>query len=368
MNISEAASIPLSGKTPTITPLVPETGEIIKATTPSKSQAPIYKQPDNMITQIKDITMIYPSGEEVLKLGQPFLIEFKVKSSGTYIIYLGDSGNYTLLMDQNLAADSTYLLLANPSMLSPSNHYRIKVEKYQTGIYAESGEFTIEQTPWDGLLQVTAGDNSVSLKWNPIAGAPGRVGYNIYRGTAPNVPFTNPLTDFAVKTDYYTDNTAHNGMTYYYAIEPLIDGLDNVVLQMYKEASTIPHGTIVLKIGEPYMTVNGEAREIDPGNGTVPVIVNGRTFIPIRAIVESMGGTVGWDGTTQKVTINCSDSSIVLKIGSTTAMVNGTPKELDVAPFTSDTGRTMLPLRFITENLGCDVDWEWTTETVTITY
>jgi hypothetical protein len=115
------------------------------------------------------------------------------------------------------------------------------------------------------------------------------------------------------------------------------------------------------------MTANGEVKEIDPGQGTAPVIVNGRTFVPIRAIIESMGGSVSWDGV-NKVTIDYNHNHIELKVGFTSAAVNGVIKELEAAPYISETGRTMLPLRFITENLGCDVDWEWTTKTITIKY
>jgi hypothetical protein len=50
------------------------------------------------------------------------------------------------------------------------------------------------------------------------------------------------------------------------------------------------------------MTVNGVKKEIDPGRGTVPVIVKGRTLVPIRAIIEELGGTIGWDGNERKVT------------------------------------------------------------------
>ncbi len=53
------------------------------------------------------------------------------------------------------------------------------------------------------------------------------------------------------------------------------------------------------------MSVNGIYKEIDPGRGTVPVIISewGRTLLPIRAIVEELNGEVLWDGTTRKVTI-----------------------------------------------------------------
>ncbi|HPB34327.1 MAG TPA: copper amine oxidase N-terminal domain-containing protein, partial [Caldisericia bacterium] len=53
---------------------------------------------------------------------------------------------------------------------------------------------------------------------------------------------------------------------------------------------------IILQINNKYMTVNGVKKEIDPGRGTVPVIIKGRSLVPIRAIIEELGGTVDWDG------------------------------------------------------------------------
>jgi len=102
---------------------------------------------------------------------------------------------------------------------------------------------------------------------------------------------------------------------------------------------------ITLQINNPFMTVNGVRKEIDPGRGTVPVIVNSRTLVPIRAIIEEMGGSIEWDGTARKVTIKLNDKTIILTIDKKQASVNGYVKELDVAPQIINS-RTMLPLRF----------------------
>jgi hypothetical protein len=72
--------------------------------------------------------------------------------------------------------------------------------------------------------------------------------------------------------------------------------------------------TIILQINNPYMTVNGVKKEIDTGRGTVPVIVKGRTLVPIRAIIEELVGTIGWDGNERKVTINLKNTQIELWI------------------------------------------------------
>ena len=131
---------------------------------------------------------------------------------------------------------------------------------------------------------------------------------------------------------------------------------------------------ITLQPDNPMMTVNGVQKEIDPGRGTKPVIIKewGRTVVPIRAIVEALGGTIGWDGTERKVTINLKDTVIELWIGKPKAKVNGIEKWIDpnnhnVKPIIVNQ-RTMLPLRFVAESLGAKVDWDASTKTITITY
>ncbi len=131
---------------------------------------------------------------------------------------------------------------------------------------------------------------------------------------------------------------------------------------------------ITLQPNNPMMTVNGVQQEIDPGRGTKPVIIPkwGRTVVPIRAIVEALGGSIGWDGKERKVTINFNDTTIELWIGKPQARVNGEmkwidPNNHDVKPIIVN-GRTMLPLRFVAENLGCTVKWDASTKTITITY
>ena len=113
------------------------------------------------------------------------------------------------------------------------------------------------------------------------------------------------------------------------------------------------------------MTVNGIDMPVDE-QGTVPVIVNGRTLLPVRAVVEQMGGTVDWNGETQEVTLIYGEDEIKLTIGSTEALLNGEKQTLDVAP-TVTNGRTMLPIRFIAESFKFNVSWNGDEQRVTIT-
>ncbi len=122
---------------------------------------------------------------------------------------------------------------------------------------------------------------------------------------------------------------------------------------------------VSLQINDPIMEVNGVETEIDVGRGTKPIITDGRTLVPIRAIIEAFDGVVGWDGATQTVTLTMADDVITLVINNKTAYLNNTAHTLDVAP-TVINGRTMLPIRFIAEGFNLGVAWEGDTQTVTI--
>jgi hypothetical protein len=127
--------------------------------------------------------------------------------------------------------------------------------------------------------------------------------------------------------------------------------------------------TVVLTIGSKYMTINGTKQEIDLGRGTVPVIQNGRTLVPIAAIIQALGGQVVWDAVARTVTITMGDTELVLTIGSPTARVNGAIVPIDTDPNVVPiiiNSRTMLPFRFIAEQLGATVEWNGATRTVVI--
>lgn len=133
-----------------------------------------------------------------------------------------------------------------------------------------------------------------------------------------------------------------------------------------EDASRITEDFVLtMQIGNPVMTVNGAEKPID-AEGSTPVIVNDRTLLPVRAVVEEMGGTVAWDGTTQTVTLTYHSDEIKLVIDNLTATANGAPQTLDTAP-TIIHDRTMLPIRFIAESFQFKVDWAQETQTVTIT-
>ena len=94
-----------------------------------------------------------------------------------------------------------------------------------------------------------------------------------------------------------------------------------------------------------------------------PTTINDRTMVPLRAIFEALGADVDWDDETQTVSANKDDNKISLTIDIPEIRVNGTLKELDVAPILLN-DRTLVPVRAISEAFGYLVEWDEETKTV----
>lgn len=109
--------------------------------------------------------------------------------------------------------------------------------------------------------------------------------------------------------------------------------------------------SLQLTVGSNTYTVNGITYTAD----TQMVVQNGRSFVPYRLLAEALGGAVNYDATTQTITTVYGGTSIIMNIGSKSYTVNGTPQTMDVEPYINSDNRTMVPLRFLAEALGCTV-------------
>lgn len=96
-----------------------------------------------------------------------------------------------------------------------------------------------------------------------------------------------------------------------------------------------------------------------------PVIIDGNTLVPMRAIFERLGAGIEWDQTNYSVTAVKDGTTIHLKIGETEALLNGQTMMLEV-PAQLVNSNTMVPVRFISESLGADVYWDGMTRTVVV--
>lgn len=125
-------------------------------------------------------------------------------------------------------------------------------------------------------------------------------------------------------------------------------------------------GAITLTIGSSTMSVNGTSTTID-AEGSRATLYKGYTMLPLRSVVENMGGTVDWNAANQKITLKYNGSTVTMTLGSKTAYANGVAKSMSVAPFT-DNGRTYVWLRSLEFFPGVTVDWRADTRQATVVY
>jgi len=126
-------------------------------------------------------------------------------------------------------------------------------------------------------------------------------------------------------------------------------------------STTIIEGTSSRNIGQITVMLNGKILSFDQP----PIIENGRTLVPLRAIFEALGADVDWNQSEQTVTAKKDDIKITLKIGCDILVKNGEEIKLDV-PAKIIGGRTLIPVRAVSEAFNAEVGWNQQTRTVII--
>ena len=110
-----------------------------------------------------------------------------------------------------------------------------------------------------------------------------------------------------------------------------------------------------------YVEVEGKILGFD----VEPIIEYDRTLVPLRFIFETLGADVDWEVATRTAVVKNDEATILFSIDNTTAKINSMNKEMDV-PARLVNGKTMVPLRFLSEELGFNVEWDEETRTATI--
>ena len=134
-------------------------------------------------------------------------------------------------------------------------------------------------------------------------------------------------------------------------------------------AQVTSSGAMTLTVGSPYLMNNGTSSLID-AQGTTPVVESpGYTLLPLRGVVEAMGGTLTWNATTQQIAITLNNETWTLTISSTLAVNQyGQTKTLSVAPRLTEDGRTLVHIRALELFSGVTCTWNNTTQQVYIAY
>ncbi|MCK5848461.1 MAG: fibronectin type III domain-containing protein [Caldisericia bacterium] len=177
----------------------------------------------------------------------------------------------------------------------------------------------------------------------------------------------------------YRDTDLDSGMTYYYRVYAFNSGGSSFPSntlevktrkQLDEDPPEKPDDKIIIKlqIGSKIITINGRKETMDVS----PMVQFERTVLPIRHVVEGLGGTLTYEVHTKVITIVLDKIFIEMQLKNPIATVNGKKKQFDpldnrVMPISIPPGRTMIPVRFVAENLGCKVEWEPHTKSILIT-
>ena len=119
-------------------------------------------------------------------------------------------------------------------------------------------------------------------------------------------------------------------------------------IALYDESTRL----IKMKINDVNYSINGESKKMD----AKPFIKNNRTLVPLRFVVEALGGEVNWDGENRLVSVNSNGKNIELKIDSPIIKIDGKDVKIDQAAIIKG-DRTYVPIRFIAENLDMVVNY-----------
>jgi hypothetical protein len=352
-----------------------ETGQDVSNTEGQHTRPFTFKRGDGSDVLINGVTVSNPANilEYVINIYNPgagaFLIEANEKPN--MVNYPVPTGYEVIDISYFSRADSPADVFNQP-VAAPFSVV-VNVRRAESDIKPPTG-FSCEAIP-AGVL----------MKWNPSTGG---VGYRVYRSTNPNDEGIS-ITDFYITCNEFIDVNVRSNTTYYYSIRQVISEarpLDGIRenLSPATDKIRITTGTVIgdtltppsagaqrqfilMTLNDPTMNINGVKQEIDPGRGTTPILLNNRTLVPIRAIVEGMGGTVGWQASNGEITLDRGSIKVVMWVDRLNINVNGVTSTIDVPP-TIINERTMVPIRFAAENLDAAVDWLNSTRQIVIVF
>ncbi|MHB9145751.1 MAG: stalk domain-containing protein [Symbiobacteriia bacterium] len=247
---------------------------------------------------------------------------------------------------------------------------------YSGEVQATTDQVSPPAAPTD--LTAMAGEKlAVNLTWRDNSTS--EAGFSIERktagGTGADSDFTQIATVSAGVTGFIDEGTAP-ATAYTYRVQAYhaygASGYSNTADATTPEAPAgAPQGQTVVRlyIGQADYFVGDEPRTLD----AAPQLMENRTVVPIRVIIEALGGQVQWDPAASKVTATLGKNTVEVWLGKPAGRVNGVDTPIDpanpkVVPVLLPPGRTFLPLRFVAENLDCGVGWDQDLQQVTVTY
>jgi FtsP/CotA-like multicopper oxidase with cupredoxin domain len=121
--------------------------------------------------------------------------------------------------------------------------------------------------------------------------------------------------------------------------------------------------SIVLHAGVANVQVNGQTAKLD----VPPLLISDTTYVPLRFIGKQLGADIHWIASEKSVVYTTMHTKIQLWINQNKVVINGKELKLDKQPIIKN-GSSMVPLRFVSENLGAKVSYDKVTQNITLTY
>ena len=231
---------------------------------------------------------------------------------------------------------------------SPSGHM------YEDGNYA----YLVVEVTDDSTEASTITISGLELYLDRTLPVGGYALKNVMPTEGMNILWENSAAPDAKKAEY--DEV--NGVFKYKAVV-VNDSYVEVVTQARDQDDSTTNRKIVITIGATTMAVGTETITLD-----TPAYINSENYteLPLRAVSEAFGATVGWDDASRTVTIMMGQRIISMTIGSKTMYINGTPVAMSTAPEITNE-RAFVPVRDLANALGISkIDWNEASATVTL--
>ena len=305
---------------------------------------------------------------------------YQVEANG--VVFLG-SANHELIANYGDSYANVFTIPIGLKRYIGIERYGETVNEYNMNIYelnpdtdelgkvldihCEDNEDGMEEKVWAGgrtYYSVTVG-GGVSTSINPDGYKDcAKAAEKALNDIAPGIKISadewkERMTGDAAETQYKLTVEGINEVTYVRAKglrfeeKPIVMFEDNSSLEELKEKPDIVT-----------VTVDGSTLQFPLQD---PIIIEGRTLVPMRTIFEALGADVQWideDGV-QSIVATTDTTTINMTINSDIFYVDGEEKTLDV-PAQLINDKTLVPIRAISESLGCNVEWEQETKTVII--